>query len=458
MKKTSRLPLQGAQGMRRRMLKLASGTAGFALLSGCGGGGGGSGAAAPTAALGSNANLAGLALSNGSLTPSFAATTTSYSVGVANDIAVLTVTPGAADSAATIRVNGTVVASGVASPALSLAVGDSSIAVVVTAQDGVTSLTYTLKVTRAGAGATTTSTPDTSFVLIPSNASFRFLADLGNTAGAGESAPVAAAYCLNRYLVSNAQYKTFVDATGRTSLPRHWNAGTYPGGKADHPVLWVSLTDAQAYCVWLTAKYPGWTVRLPTEAEWENAARGPSSLGYPWGNALDMSYGGGVLITKVNCNSLCTAYYLANFPNTLATYNNSASTKYNTSATIASILSLSASGAVTGWIDHSTYTGFVYTDVFDALVAGGGNTTAVGNYEAGKSYYGCYDMAGNAFEWTTSLIVAQNGAEAGATVYAVRGGSWYSTSASCKTSYRGEGRAGSGGYHSVGFRVAAVAV
>jgi formylglycine-generating enzyme required for sulfatase activity len=65
-------------------------------------------------------------------------------------------------------------------------------------------------------------------------------------------------------------------------------------------------------------------------------------------------------------------------------------------------------------------------------------------------------MAGNAFEWTSSVVTAQNGAEAGKQVNAVRGGSWYSTGRSCQTSYRGEGRAASGGYNTVGFRVAAV--
>jgi formylglycine-generating enzyme required for sulfatase activity len=75
---------------------------------------------------------------------------------------------------------------------------------------------------------------------------------------------------------------------------------------------------------------------------------------------------------------------------------------------------------------------------------------------AGASSYGCCDMAGNAFEWTSSLIIATNGAEAGTSVNAVRGGSWYSVGTSGRTSYRGEGRAASGAYHSVGFRVVAV--
>ncbi|MFD9325547.1 SUMF1/EgtB/PvdO family nonheme iron enzyme [Streptomyces sp. NPDC060065] len=110
---------------------------------------------------------------------------------------------------------------------------------------------------------------------------------------------------------------------------------------------------------------------------------------------------------------------------------------------------------MTGWIDHSTWTGFVYTDVFDELTASGGNTSAVGAYPDGVSSYGAYDMAGNCFEWTSSIITATNGAEAGQEDNAVRGGSWYATGRSCTTSYRGEGRDGSGGYPTVGIRVAA---
>jgi formylglycine-generating enzyme required for sulfatase activity len=290
---------------------------------------------------------------------------------------------------------------------------------------------------------------------VPANAAFVFGADVSNTSGAGEAAPITDAYWMGATLVTNAQYKLFTDTTARAT-PRHWSSGTYPTGKADHPVLWVSLTDATAYAAWLTTQLGGWTVRLPTEAEWENAARGPSGYVYPWGNSQGSSYSGGTLTSLYNYNAVCSAYYLANDAATLATYNNSNSPSYGVTIAIGALLSISSSGGVSGWIDHDTYTGFVYTDVYDALIAEGGFTTAVGAYEAGKSAYGCYDMAGNAFEWTTSLITATNGAEAGVTAYAVRGGSWYSTGASGKSTYRGEGRAGTGAYHSVGFRVAAV--
>ncbi|WP_295801353.1 cadherin-like beta sandwich domain-containing protein [Mucilaginibacter sp.] len=93
-----------------------------------------------------NANLAGLALSSGKLSPVFAAGTTSYTATAGT--ATITVTPTAGDADATIKVNGTAVASGAASAALPLVVGPNVITVVVTASDGTTTKTYTLTVTR----------------------------------------------------------------------------------------------------------------------------------------------------------------------------------------------------------------------------------------------------------------------------------------------------------------------
>jgi hypothetical protein len=99
-----------------------------------------------------NANLSALAISAGTLTPSFASATTSYTASVANSVSSVTVTPTASESHATIKVNGNSVASGTPSATIPLDVGSGNvISIVVTAQDGVTTVTYTVTITRAAA-------------------------------------------------------------------------------------------------------------------------------------------------------------------------------------------------------------------------------------------------------------------------------------------------------------------
>jgi iron(II)-dependent oxidoreductase len=84
------------------------------------------------------------------------------------------------------------------------------------------------------------------------------------------------AYDIDKYEVTNGQYKAFIDATGHKS-PAHFENRTYPPGKVDHPVVEVTWYDAQDYCVWAGK-------RLPTDAEWEKAARGTDARHFPWGN------------------------------------------------------------------------------------------------------------------------------------------------------------------------------
>ncbi len=95
-----------------------------------------------------NANLSALAINAGTLTPVFASATTSYTASVANAVSTLTIAPTTADNGATVKVNGTTVSSGSPSGALALSVGANTITTVVTAQDGTTTKTYTVTVTR----------------------------------------------------------------------------------------------------------------------------------------------------------------------------------------------------------------------------------------------------------------------------------------------------------------------
>ncbi len=106
-----------------------------------------------TRAPSSNATLSSLALSSGTLAPSFISTTTSYTASVANTVATITVTPKTGVPTSTVTVNGTTVTSGTASGAIALKVGANTITTVVTAQNGTNTKTYKVTVTRAPGGA-----------------------------------------------------------------------------------------------------------------------------------------------------------------------------------------------------------------------------------------------------------------------------------------------------------------
>ena len=116
-------------------------------------------------------------------------------------------------------------------------------------------------------------------------------------------------FCIGTYPVTNAEYAQFVRETGHPSpavrsLPvmvsgdleaefrllaakYFWTNGTPPEGRDRHPVTLVRYEDALAYCAWLASKSDK-PVRLPTEAEWEKAARGGlDGRRYPWGDTLE---------------------------------------------------------------------------------------------------------------------------------------------------------------------------
>lgn len=99
-------------------------------------------------------------------------------------------------------------------------------------------------------------------------------------------------YYIDKYEVTNTQYERFVRATEHRK-PVYWVTGTYPKKKVFHPVIFVDWFDAKAYCKWAEK-------RLPTESEWEKAARGTDGRNFPWGddfveekaNVPDLGMGG----------------------------------------------------------------------------------------------------------------------------------------------------------------------
>jgi hypothetical protein len=95
-----------------------------------------------------NANLSGLSINSGTLSPAFSSNTTAYTATVANQVTELEVTPSAADAGAVIRVNGTTVNPQSPSQTIGLNVGENNIAIGVTAENGTTTKTYSIVVTR----------------------------------------------------------------------------------------------------------------------------------------------------------------------------------------------------------------------------------------------------------------------------------------------------------------------
>lgn len=294
-----------------------------------------------------------------------------------------------------------------------------------------------------------------ALVKIPARADFQFRNTLSNQNG-GELSPITDDYYMSAYKVTNKQYKVFVDETNRKA-PSYWKNNTYPDGKAEHPVLNISYSDAVAYCEWLSSKYDTWSFRLPTEAEWENAAMGEfygnSSVKYPDGsNSPSYNAQTGELLTTFQYNGVISAKLFAQYgANYVVNYIKG--DFVGSSETLGECISISANGGVSNWANHggNAQKGyFLQTDLYATVSADGGYTSAVGSYPANS--YGLYDMAGNCWDITSSVIVAENGLEKGVSCYAVRGGSWYATARSCTFSYRGEGRKDSPS-STVGFRI-----
>jgi formylglycine-generating enzyme required for sulfatase activity len=157
-----------------------------------------------------------------------------------------------------------------------------------------------------------TSTASPSLARIPAG---EFL--MGATDGAQDARPVrrvhVSEFFIGRFPVTQDEYARFVRATAHPppairrlplvtadgyealfhelAAPYVWNGGAPPAGHGSHPVVLITYDDAAEYCRWLSGALDR-TVRLPTEAEWEKAARGGiHGRRYPWGDDFDASRG-----------------------------------------------------------------------------------------------------------------------------------------------------------------------
>ncbi|MEW6737970.1 MAG: formylglycine-generating enzyme family protein [Acidobacteriota bacterium] len=121
--------------------------------------------------------------------------------------------------------------------------------------------------------------------------------EMGYDNGDSDEAPLhtieLSGFEIGKYEITNRQFRTFVKATGYRTKNQQEKKTSWEEyaslGRGNYPVVMIRWEDAMEYCQWLS-KVTGETYRLPTEAEWEYAARGgnPNRL-YPWGNHIDES-------------------------------------------------------------------------------------------------------------------------------------------------------------------------
>jgi sulfatase modifying factor 1 len=213
-----------------------------------------------------------------------------------------------------------------------------------------------------------------------------------------------AGFWIDRHETTNADYLAFVQATGYRSPANTnpsvtlWDAQRPIAGIEYHPVINVSWDDALAFCRWRGK-------RLPTEAEWEKAARGTDGRTYPWGDQWDLRF----------ANS--------------ASYWAGRTVQFSSSAE---------------W-DEFWLRGDGANISREKGIKGEVLTMPVGSFPAGASPYGLLDMAGNVAEWVQDWynpnyykeapLSNPTGPERGA-IKAMRGGSWLKPAVSLRTSDR----------------------
>jgi len=195
------------------------------------------------------------------------------------------------------------------------------------------------------------------------------------------------AYWIDRTEITNAQYRECV-VDGRCTAPIETRV-YLSANRSDHPVVYVLWEQAAAYCQWVGG-------RLPTEEEWEKAARGIDARTYPWGNTF--------VASRLNfCDRHC----------------------------------------------GRESEGVMSSDGYSV-------TAPVGRFGIGASPYGVLDMAGNVWEWTGSWYTAYPGSTYHSSLYGqqlhvIRGGGWDSGRLSVRTAQRSAEWPGAN-YDNTGFR------
>lgn len=122
--------------------------------------------------------------------------------------------------------------------------------------------------------------PPAGMAFVPGG-SFLMGSDDGDTISKPPHFETVSPFFMDTTEVTNAQYAEFIKATGQVP-PRAWKEGVYPEAEANFPVTGITWYEAAEYAAWKGK-------RLPTEAEWEFAARGTDGRTYPWGDDWDAS-------------------------------------------------------------------------------------------------------------------------------------------------------------------------